>query len=134
MSKFKFTVKRSKWIRGRDTMGSYLLRADAEKLGVDDGKMCCVGFLAKACGLKKRHINGCYYISQVDLDLVPEENRPVVKWMYSGRRSESEYGESVASKAVYDTNDDDGIIDDAKREAELKKLFAKHGIEVEFKP
>lgn len=38
----KFTVDRSKWWRGHSAVTSSLLRSD--------GNMCCLGFMAKACG------------------------------------------------------------------------------------
>src|SRR3954462_4130148 len=44
----EFTVKRSKWHRGQGAKGSKLLR--------DDGTMCCVGFLSKACGASDAEI------------------------------------------------------------------------------
>jgi hypothetical protein len=44
-----FTVKRSQWLRGEGGYYSRLLRES-------DKKMCCLGFLAKACGATDEQI------------------------------------------------------------------------------
>ena len=45
----EFTIDRSKWLRGQGSEKSRLLRPS-------DGKMCCLGFYALACGLKPEEI------------------------------------------------------------------------------
>lgn len=47
----KLTIDRSKWLRGEGSDESYLLRES-------DGKMCCVGFFAIACGVSPDEIRG----------------------------------------------------------------------------
>lgn len=48
----EFTVERSKWLRGEGHQESALLRES-------DGKMCCMGFYALACGAKSEEIVNC---------------------------------------------------------------------------
>ncbi len=42
-------VKRSEWLRGENRSNSYLLRSD-------DGKMCCLGFVARTLGATAQDI------------------------------------------------------------------------------
>lgn len=44
----KLTIDRSKWFRGKGSQSSMLLR--------DDGHMCCLGFLGRACGASKKQM------------------------------------------------------------------------------
>ncbi len=46
-----FTVDRATWLHGEGSNKSYLRR-------VEDGKMCCLGFMALACGLPEASILG----------------------------------------------------------------------------
>ncbi len=51
MSKLvKFTVKRSTWARGCGSLDSFLLNYN--------GKMCCLGFLARELGFSEESIEG----------------------------------------------------------------------------
>ena len=43
------TIDRAKWLRGEDSVDTYLLRQR-------DGKMCCLGFLCLAAGFSRRDI------------------------------------------------------------------------------
>lgn len=47
-----FIINRKKWYRGKDS-GSMLRRPD-------DGKKCCLGFYANACGVPSQQITGRY--------------------------------------------------------------------------
>ena len=52
MSKKKsFTINRKKWLRGEGDDDSRLLRST-------DNKMCCLGFLGKACGISSACLSG----------------------------------------------------------------------------
>lgn len=46
-----FVIKRSEWLRGEGAINSYLLREE-------DGKRCCVGIYARACGVPDDHLAG----------------------------------------------------------------------------
>jgi len=45
-----FTVDREKWYRGKGETGSKLVRRD--------GRMCCMGFYGKTCGVPKKRMRG----------------------------------------------------------------------------
>lgn len=45
---FGLTINRNRWFRGRGSDGSQLL--------TDEGQMCCLGFLARACGIPANEI------------------------------------------------------------------------------
>lgn len=47
----KLVIDRSKWLRGEGSTNSQLRR-------LSDGKMCCLGFHALACGADKKLITG----------------------------------------------------------------------------
>lgn len=118
----KFTVNRSRWLRG-ESGGSFLLRKA-------DGKMCCLGFLALACGATESDILG---------SRAPSNRGSMINWpkeiLYSiqGRGAiinESCY-DSPECVRLMNTNDSNGT-DDATKEASLTKIFQDIGIEVTF--
>lgn len=102
----KFTVIREKWYRGQGAEESALLRGD--------GKMCCVGFLAKACGVEDfSTLNGP---AKARSSLRPSESRKMPNLNYAG---------------LYLTNDTRKITDE-ERELQLTSLLASEGVKVEF--
>jgi hypothetical protein len=65
------TIKKSQWYRGQGGHSSYLRRAV-------DGKMCCLGFDAIACGLSEEMITQVGYPGDAAMnygDELPEEYR-----------------------------------------------------------
>lgn len=105
----KFTVSRETWIRG-NPHGSCLLK--------DNGHMCCLGFLARACGFSKGFI--LYRCLPDDIkksDMTPEQSDFVnTDW-----------------HAVVSRNDEvNGTFAEQTREIQLKLLFLSRGHEVEF--
>jgi hypothetical protein len=120
--KFTFTIKRSAWLRG-DPENSRLLRAS-------DGKKCCLGFYCLAVGVPKKAVRATtsparpnvHPILPLDAKwLVNRHNRPL--W-------------PKASPDCYDLMrvNDDPYINDAEREKEIRRLFAKHDVRVKFVP
>jgi hypothetical protein len=109
-----FTVKRSEWLRGKGGQVSKLL---------SDGKMCCLGFYAKAQGF-------------MDEDM-EEVASPADLVSRTACKFESQLLGSVAAiNSIHGCDlmgiNDDDLISDEEREEQLKKKFASMGIEVEF--
>lgn len=98
-------VKRSKWYRGKGSEDSYLL--------LRGGKMCCIGFLARAFGCTRKDI-----LLKNVIEYVPSQE----SWSLTHDRTLSK---------CYDINDDDTITE-AKRERELKALGKKMGVQFTF--
>lgn len=124
---FKFRVNRKKWARGGKNgieHGNYLLN--------NRGTMCCLGFLAKACGYESKTIKGKSMPEQVvysvKSDLFPTGLVKDVKPLdlYDMPKRDTRQCGRIAS-----CNDKEAITDEV-REARLKKLFATINIEVEF--
>jgi hypothetical protein len=111
-----FTIKRSEWIRGSMNELSQLLSPDS-------GKMCCLGFYLRSCGMKKRDISDHTEPSDVITPL-PKQ----AQWLSDipGRNSD-------AAKDLINVNDDDTLKWNT-REAEIKELFAQQNIDVIFVP
>ncbi len=64
-----FEIDRATWLHGEGSLGSYLLRPS-------DGKMCCLGFLAKASGVSQTdltHQKMLDYLSYYNRTLLPAE-------------------------------------------------------------
>lgn len=110
----KITIVRKRWLRGE--RNSYLFR---EK----DGKMCCVGFFAKALGHKVSQISGKSIITQIrDTTLYSK-----LRWC---SRNNHLLDNSDIMK-LYETNDKISTTDERK-EKSIKRLFKRHKVEVEF--
>lgn len=116
----KLVIERDKWIRGNEEE-SMLLRPS-------DGKMCCLGFYSLALGLDKNDIHGAFCPSELGTETYPD-------WLVI-----SEWAEYLEDDRAIDTsfcneimttNDRKSLAED-EREALLKELFAKKGIEVTF--
>lgn len=112
MSMLKLIIKRSKWLRGEDNWKSYLLRKD-------DKKMCCLGFLA----LKSGHTNKEVLNIQIPSEIQKDNKFPhnIIK---NGRCTKTCF-------SLMGVNDD-GNIDEAKREYKLTKLFKRINIRAQF--
>ena len=98
-------VERSKWLRGE--LMSFLLRTS-------DGKMCCMGFAALACGSSKSEIANVCVINHGDL---------VDKRFIDCDRS--------FFNNLYFSNDEPNLLD-SEREQRLKKTGLKAGIDFTF--
>lgn len=110
----KFTIDRTRWLRGEGSDVSKLLRPS-------DGKMCCVGFFCLAQGLSEDTINDkpTYYAVIGSI-----ENDPfVLTGDYIIDRQET--------WSMYHVNDSP-LLSDEEREKLLTNNFAKLGHKVEF--
>lgn len=113
----KFTIDRSKWIRGKDRGMSYLLRPA-------DGKRCCVGFYLQACGLTDEQLSNRCYADSYDQNLRKDDLPAGTEWLHISRSKEG--GDSV-----YYVNDDMELTE-TEREERIAARFAREGHEVEF--
>ena len=110
----KLTISRKRWLRGlkmSQNGGSYLLRQT-------DKKMCCLGFLALACGAKENDIAGRRCPQNV---IKRVAQHPTFSKLISSSGNFSEI-----ARFLMDVND--GSAD----ESVIKKLMAKIGVKVRF--
>ena len=116
----EFTVKRSSWLRGEGSKNSALLR--------DDGKQCCLGFIAEQCGVDRSRLTRTYpsRLEFSDQKLLPECFYEVENDIISDIKDDSQLVRSAASI------NDDSSIEDVERERNLVKLFLKHDITLKF--
>lgn len=120
----RFVIERERWLRG-DEENSRLLRPS-------DGKMCCLGFFARACGIDEDQIE----------DEAEPEDVPGAGWpLWVLRESDDFAGDydlpgklknSLDIVELIKANDDEAT-GDRKRESRIAEIFAKHGVEVEFR-
>ena len=112
--RIKFTVWRGKWLRGNSQRSALL---------VENGCMCCLGFLAKTLGATDELIDG---------HGTPEEVR-AIPWPESlVAQGELKCEDTEVCMSIVYANDDDGYADD-ERESHLRDLFARAGIDIEFR-
>ena len=118
----EFVVKRSMWYRGHGTNGSKLLR--------DDGKKCCVGFLAEACGLESSQIIDKGTLIKVDAVADLPNEHPVHDFAW--KLSTSVFtNDSRSLMSIYEVNDWEGAKPKV-RERYLRILFRALGIKIRF--
>ncbi len=110
----KFVVDRRTWYRGFGRDESMLLR--------EDGKRCCIGFVAKQCGVADAYIENIGAISVLN----PEDRAKFPIWMKTTSKMQN-----GTLQEAYIINDDK-YMDDVEREQRLKALFAKYGDEIVF--
>jgi hypothetical protein len=113
----KFTVRRSKWARGREGGDAKLLNKQ--------GNMCCLGFAA--CQIsripKKKLLNAG----------TPEEVFKGESFLTDIERYDGEI--SICDNTLTETAigiNDSLTLTDEDREKQLKALFRKHGVIVKF--
>jgi hypothetical protein len=111
-----FVVERSKWLRG--SPNGCLLN--------NEGKMCCLGFYARACGFEPediRNVNSPFTL--VYQDQFNWDTKLLVSDPHFGRTS------SESCKDAITTNDSEEIAD-PEREADLTDTFNQMGVTVTF--
>lgn len=121
-----FVVKRSEWLRGTSVDSCLLDKED---------KMCCLGFYAQSCGLRKQDIRGISSPQECiaqnnkkwDTFLLKESKDP---WSY-GMPDSIGFDDSKQCVELMKINDSENI-SDKEREKELTSLFNKAGIKVKF--
>ena len=115
------TIQRSKWLRGNDGDGSCLLD--------NDGKMCCLGFYAKALGAEDSQI----FAVTIPQDCDSPEREKIFSERSGGRWILSEDGAGDSHDAVeLIVQNDSNYLTEEEREWSIQELFARHGVEVVF--
>ena len=105
----KYTIDRTKWLRGEGDEKSLLLR-------MQDGKMCCLGQVSLQCGVSENEILGKSVLSHLQrIERYPE-------WLRTA------FGDRGRAMNLNDST----ATSDADKESALTALFAKHGDELEF--
>ena len=114
----EFTVSRKNWLRGDE---------DNSMLRDRSGKMCCMGFYAKACGYTDDEIRNEGDLGALALEA--DDSLHGIKDQLLKFHKSILTGEN--GQGVYAINDSDNI-NDATRESLLKARLAKHGVTVHF--
>jgi hypothetical protein len=114
----KLIIDRQKWLRGEGSQDSYLLRPT-------DGKMCCFGFYCLAISGKIEYLIGNKSPEDI-MDHIPSDN-----WLLSKNSYDNGTHNSPDCYRAMQYNDDGSISED-ERESNIKHIFAKHDVEVEF--
>lgn len=119
--RYRFTVDRARWLNGHTMHGedSYLHRTS-------DGLMCCLGHLAKSCGIDEAAMLNIETVASLaHYTNLPE---PLKFLTY---RQNGEWRDTTPATCLMHINDDAGLSYET-REAHLTTEFALHGIEVVF--
>lgn len=115
----KLIIDRQKWYRG-NTDGSKLLRSN-------DGKMCCLGFYARECGLSEEQIADKGNPASVDASAMEWGSG---SWLFQS--ADDDHGILSADCNLLIRTNDCPAESEALREADIQAIFARHGVEVEF--
>lgn len=128
----KLTIDRSRWCRGDEN--PYLLRES-------DGRMCCLGFFLRACGLPEDRIKGLAEPQHPFEGGAPSAIPGPATFLVvheeieadEGEEDESyfDYGPSDVASDLMTLNDDPQVTEDY-RERRIAEVFAKHGHDVVF--
>lgn len=111
----KFTVRRSKWLRGKGD--GYLLN--------DEGKMCCLGFAVnQICKVPKKKLLDTFRPCDV-LESTKETTFTTISY-------ENVIIDKHFVEEAIEVNDD-STISDSGREELLTEIFKENGIKVTFK-
>ena len=110
----KFTIERSRWLRGRDAEGE-----NKSSLLDENGHQCCLGFFASACGYKDAAMIG-----------LPTLDHLLTVTSYHEKTFGIREERAGTLMGVNDAHSQS--CSEREREAEIARLFALDGITVEF--
>lgn len=119
-TKPKFVIDRKRWYRGKGDSESRLLVPGTQK-------MCCLGQVARQCGLKPKNIRDVS--SPANVSTVLHDQFP--KWLLGICVLDAKTIDSPACTNAMAVNDDPEITD-KDRERQLKAIFKKHGATLTF--
>jgi hypothetical protein len=119
----KLIIELAKWARGErcyvvpdEPYGHmYLLN--------DDESMCCLGFFGRACGIPSESL-----LHKLDPLEAPSRKWP--EWLVS---TDTEGPNNTTDCIWLMEANDTHLLTDEQRMTRVAELFAKHGVEVEFK-
>lgn len=117
----EFTVSRAAWLRGD---------ADSSMLLDGRGRMCCMGFYLRSCGVPEVDLLESMCIR----DALGQESKGDLEELERdvGFGGKSRYSDDLSSaENIYAVNDDSSI-PDGEREALLTALLAERGVTVHF--
>jgi hypothetical protein len=114
----KLTISRAQWLRGEGSEASYLLRES-------DGKMCCLGFYALACGIPQDDIIFIPAPSKIDYRLV--------ECTHINQLVTSDLENTELCCDLMNINDRISITEE-RREEEIITKMATINVQVEFVP
>lgn len=116
----RLEIDRATWLHGEGAAHSYLLRAS-------DGKMCCLGFLGRACWIRPRYLEGKKAPDRVG------KTRVLRRRWTKGILSEWDTNTNLVEQLMK-LNDErrTSYLTEKKRERMLASLFEEIGIEAVF--
>ena len=120
----KLVIDRKTWIRGEDSGASCLLRSS-------DGKKCCLGFYALACGLHENQIREKPAPANLSNTGIKQWNDTMYRSIPTDAYQTLKHS-SIAQHLML-INDEVCFSSEEEREQKIKELFARIGVEVEFK-
>lgn len=119
----KVVIDRKRWLRGGgvegDTLDSCLLNKS--------GKMCCLGFAARAARVRKKDILGVASPAGL-FQTLGKLPRSLMRLLGSG--SKDHYNSDLCGELM---EANDSLVNDSYREARIEKLGLKVGLEFSFK-
>lgn len=129
--KLKLVIDRAKWQRGS------IYGDEAYLLDPESKKMCCLGFLSRACGLGPKTIQGLDCPATSELNTKAKEKlmkNPYSSWLFD---EDGDFDTAQSDDCVKAINFNDRNVTESfterDREKRIKTLFAKHNISVTFK-
>lgn len=129
----KLIIDRKTWYRGQ--------RADTSKLLRNDGMRCCLGFYLQSCGMDDQGNRGTIemgtpasLLNDVGAE-IPEEAQWLIDMVGSDAANDCICAEnSKECQRLMSLNDvpSSSVYPESDREMAITKIFAEHGIAVEF--
>jgi len=117
----KLTIDRKRWLRGEGADNSFLRR-------IEDGKMCCIGFLGKACGIPDAHLEGRGQLDQLLRDW-PRHKKRLSHYVQD--IGDGVFRDSSLLVDAYDINDDPDLTE-RTRESKVVEILKRVDVEVVF--
>jgi len=117
MKRIKVRINRKRWLRGTP---------DGSVLRNENGSMCCLGHVARACSIKASTL-----VDRLTPSEVPDAECKKSFFYRLISRTLHDADNSIACYDIMDLNDEEGIAQD-KREKALTKKLSKLGFDVSF--
>lgn len=121
----KFTIKRSKWLRGEGVSKSRLLRKG-------DGKQCCIGQICLQLGVPDKAITDITDVNNILIEHSPKLEKVLTPLLLLSDKQEGYRHAAGWVGSAYCINDAQDVPDDATREKHLAELAAANGHELVF--
>ena len=112
-----FTIDVDKWLRGKGSINSYLLRPE-------DGRQCCIGLYLTACGIPDEVLNLKRAAGTISCDL-PND----ALWLMDSSM-DGDIDSDIAEIFYYDN--DSQQLTESERRTRIRRQFSLAGIQVLF--